>query len=492
VDDRNWQRARLIPVSGIKGDEEKERRGASAVLAVIQSVKEFGRAITQQAGAPAGQISTFIEVPFELNGQQFRPDGLIQVARGKRLWTALVEVKTGRNNLETEQLERYIDIARERQFDAVLTISNQLVTVPGEHPTPVDKKKLRKVQLHHLSWSQIRTEAAIERTNSSVADQDQSWILAEFIRYLEHPQSGALEFDDMGRSWVTVRDAVASRTLRASDPGAAEVVAHYGQLIAFAGMTLSVRLGVDVRPALSRSQMRDVGTLIQSGVTTLVEDGVLLGSLRVPNAPADISVRADLRSSKVTCAMSINAPTQGRNKTRINWLVRQLSRAPGTVLIESSSAWARSRGPCHSLAAVRESPELVVEDAKRELKSFTIQLSSPAGTKRGQGRGSFVESVLTLIGTFYEDVVQHVNAWKPPTPALKARHVDDDQLVAGTDITQELPTSSISPTSEPEAGWSDGYPASTSTKLPVAAYHNPSAAVVGEDGDGQTDTRDAQ
>ena len=55
-----------------------------------------------------------------------------------------------------------------------------------------------------------------------VADPDQAWILGELIRYLEHRRSGALEFDDMGESWVGVRDAVAAGTLRATDKGIAE------------------------------------------------------------------------------------------------------------------------------------------------------------------------------------------------------------------------------------------------------------------------------
>src|SRR5664280_2278865 len=100
-----------------------------------------------------------------------------------------------RQDLEVAQLESYLAVAREQQFDVVLTISNQLVTAPGEHPTPVDKKKLKKVSLQHLSWSQIHTEAVIERVNRSVADPDQAWILSELIRYLEHSRSSAVDFE---------------------------------------------------------------------------------------------------------------------------------------------------------------------------------------------------------------------------------------------------------------------------------------------------------
>ena len=48
-------------------------------------------------------------------------------------------------------LENYLDIAREQGFDAVLTISNEIPAIAAQHPTKVDKRKLRKVSLHHVS-----------------------------------------------------------------------------------------------------------------------------------------------------------------------------------------------------------------------------------------------------------------------------------------------------------------------------------------------------
>ena len=75
-------------------------------------------------GAPAGRLSTFIEVPFNDGDKKLRPDGLIQVVFGRRTWTALVEVKTGRHELIASQIESYLDVARKHKFDALLTISN--------------------------------------------------------------------------------------------------------------------------------------------------------------------------------------------------------------------------------------------------------------------------------------------------------------------------------------------------------------------------------
>src|SRR4051794_40687986 len=183
----SWLAARLIPTSGINGAEEQERRATSALLAVMSAVKEFGRAITQPYGAPAGALQTFIEVPFTLGDAKCFPDGLIRAVRGQRLWTALVEVKTGSNDLQAEQLDRYLDVAKEQGFDALITISNEIPPVPGQHPTAVDRRKLKKVALHHLPWSEVLTIAVMQKEYRGVADPDQAWILGELIRYLEHP-----------------------------------------------------------------------------------------------------------------------------------------------------------------------------------------------------------------------------------------------------------------------------------------------------------------
>jgi hypothetical protein len=150
-------------------------------------------------------------------------------------------------------VESYLELARRHKFDVLLTISNQLVAAPGEHPVKVPGTKAQLSRWHHVSWSQIRTEALMEQANRSVSDPDQAWILAEFIRYLEHPRSGALDFDDMGPSWVHVRERARTATLHPQDKGVADVTGRFGRLVSFAAMRLSRELGVPVRPVLAKS-----------------------------------------------------------------------------------------------------------------------------------------------------------------------------------------------------------------------------------------------
>lgn len=121
----------------------------------MSSVVEFGRVLTKPYGAPSGRLEAFVEVPFALEDRKLFPDGLVRVTRGKRTWTALFEVKTGDQLLSAEQIESYLDIARIEGFDAVITISNEIPPIAGQHPTVVDKRKLRRVALHHLSWTKV-------------------------------------------------------------------------------------------------------------------------------------------------------------------------------------------------------------------------------------------------------------------------------------------------------------------------------------------------
>ncbi|MEU1585357.1 stress response protein [Micromonospora sp. NPDC005710] len=419
MSEETWLAARLIPTSGINGAEEQERRATSAVLAVMSAVREFGRVLTQSIGAPAGNVQTFIEVPFKLGSQQLFPDGLIRVSRGQRQWTALVEVKTGSNLLQTEQLEAYLDIAREQGFDALITISNEIAPMAGQHPTPIDRRKLRKVALFHLPWTEILTQAVIQKEYRGVADPDQAWVLGELIRYLEHPRSGAMEFSDMGPAWVPVREAVAAGTLRAADGSAQAIAGRFDALLRYVCLRLGRRLGTEVTPALSRRDLADPAARTQSLVGQLTSGGTLTGGIRIPGSIGSLHITADLRAGQITCHVDIDAPRTGKATTRINWLVRQLKDAPETTRIEAFAMHARG-GTADLLRAVREDPAILISDPGRELRAFRIARSTSAGTKRGTGRGAFIDSVLNAVDDFYEQVIQNLKPWMPTPPRLRS------------------------------------------------------------------------
>lgn len=443
-EEQPWSVARLIPTSGINGADEQERRATSALLAVMGSVKEFARTLLQPLGAPAGALSTYIEVPFVLGEKKVFPDGLIRAKRGSKEWTALVEVKTGANILATEQLENYLEVAREHGFDALITISNEIPSAAGAHPTAIDKRKLRKVALHHWSWSEVLTHAVMQKEFRGVADPDQAWILGELIRYLEHPKSGALSFDDMGPSWVPVREAVTAGTLRKSDKTAADVANRFDALIRFACLKLGRKLGAEVTPILPRSHAHDPAARTSALVEGLVEHGTLSAAVRIPNAVSPLEVTADLRANSISCHFDIEAPREGKPTTRVNWALRQVKEAPDSVRIEVFAKGSRA-GTAELLRDVRDAPLKLVADPNKEIRLFRLAQQHPLGTKRSGVRGSFVDSMLHAIDTTYGDVGQKLKAWSATPPRLRS----NDEVETESSVDAALPSNALSSQDEP-------------------------------------------
>lgn len=277
--EERWQPARLIPTSGIKGVDEQEKRATSALLSVMMAVPDFSKILLRKANAIGGSLKTYIEPEFTLEtDQKTRPDGAMIVRRGSNTWKAFVEVKTGTNELRADQIEGYLDLARELGFDAVVTISNQLASAADSFPISVDRKKTKKVGLFHWSWVEILTEAVLQREHRGIKDPDQAWILAELIAYLKHPQSGAMQFQDMGPHWVTVREAAREGMLRPQDIGVSEVVGKWDQFIQYLCLHLAGDLGVDVTHVLSKQERDDPASRRHALVRQLVQtDQVSVG-----------------------------------------------------------------------------------------------------------------------------------------------------------------------------------------------------------------------
>ena len=413
-----WHEARLIPVAGIRGQEEQEKRATSCLLAVLRAVPEFGHALLGPIGAPKGRIASYAEVQFrDAEGKRDTPDGAIVVERGKTRWSALVEVKTGDARLRDEQVTRYVELARDNGIDTVLTISNEITPRPEDSPVTVHGSKLRKVTLRHLSWWRVITEAVVQYRHRGVSDPDQAWILGELIAYLDHEASGASGFQDMGEKWVAVRDGARQGTLRPG-PDVRGVALRWSQFIEYLALGLSQDLGREVAPVRGRNESNEarLDTLARS----LVDEGAVSAAVRVPDAIAPLAIMADLRARQVMTSVTVAAPKEGRPTARINWMLRQLKDAPPDLRIEVAFTGARETTSL-LLAQAREYPEKLLSstDRKREPRIFSLTLTRPMGTKRGKLRGSFIHDTRQQAVDFYRELVQNLRPWRPTAPKLR-------------------------------------------------------------------------
>jgi hypothetical protein len=348
------------------------------LLAVMRAVPEFGHALLKELGAPKASVETFAEVRFkDTAGKTVIPDGAIVCRRGKKVWTCLIEVKTSGAALRDEQVNAYVDVAREHGFDGVLTISNQITASSAESPIAVDGRKLRSTRLWHFSWWRVLTEAIVQHRYRGISDPDQAWILEELIAYLDHPASGAGGFEDMGDKWVAVRKAAHDGTLRQNDDGRS-VAERWEEFTQYLCLGLSQDLGRSVTSPRPRS--RTPAAQLDASVKELADRGTLTTVLRVPDAVGDLRVCVDLRARRVLTSVSVDAPREGRAKSRINWLVRQLREAPADLQLEAAFHNARQT-TSSLLEAVRDDPEglFYPPDSKREPRAFVRLLAESYG-----------------------------------------------------------------------------------------------------------------
>jgi hypothetical protein len=422
-----WRQARLIPTTGIGGQDEQEQRATSSLLAVMGAVPQFGRAILDHVGAPGGRIQTFTEVRFvDQDTKLSIPDGAIVVERGKTRWVCLVEVKTAGAELRVEQVERYLELARVNNFDLLLTISNQITSSPDESPLAIDARKTKKVALRHLSWWQVMTEARVQHKHRGISDPDQAWLLGELIAYLDHERAGAGGFEDLGDRWVAIRDGAREATIKASDAGVRDVASRWEQLVQYLSLGLTQDLGRQVEPVLPRKL--DPAGRRDLHIRSLVDQGKLLASIRVPDAAGPIDLEADLRGRRFRTSVVINAPKEGRPSTRISWMLRQLASAKDDLLIEARYPNQKEPTSC-SVKDARAKPDrlLYAADLKRDPLTFRLTVSKDLGMKRGRLAGSFVAESKQQTNEFYRAIVQGIRAWAPVAPKLPAKPVESPQ-----------------------------------------------------------------
>lgn len=421
MDTSKFQAARLIPITGINGDLERERRTTSAFLAVMQAVPEFAFAILGNMGAPKGRISCFIEPEFVLDGKKLRPDGLIVVEKGSKTWTTLVEVKTNTNPLKLDQIHAYLDIARLNGIDSLLTISNEVLTLTGLHPTPgIDGRKLKKTNLTHFSWIRLLTEALVQEKFRGISDPDQAWILRELIRYLQDDSSGALSFTDMGSGWVSLRDAAAQGTLSAKTPFVSETIANFESLLRYASFRISAKLGVQASEVAPKLAKLDPKKHQINELQKFVSSSVLEGAIAVPKTVSNINISVDLKAGLVRCFVDVQAPREGREQTKVNWLLKQLAPKAGEqVRVES---YAKRSSVAIGAVIVNESAvdsTVLVPGPGKEISFFRLSVTSKMGSKRaGEDSKAFVGSVVQTIESCYHLTLERLKAWAPKAPKL--------------------------------------------------------------------------
>ena len=421
------QRARLIPFGA---ESRKEERIVSILLATLSVVRPFAKQLLRQFNVTmtkTARLECFTEVEFPNasgNGKD-RPDGILRLVTRRSQWTAIVEAKISRSDISEEQVHRYGDLARRYGIDAVITLSNQLVSLPTHLPYAVPKKLGRNVQFFHVSWMSLLTHAAlILRDKDGVKpDVEQAYILEEMVRYCEHPSSGVKRFESMNPEWRSLVLGIRNQLpFTKTSAEVTKTIASWYQEERDICLILSRAIGERVDLRLSRKHRADSGLRFRDDSSLLAESQELRSVFLIPDAADDLAVTVNLDRRTISCSMRLNAPlNRKRANARINWLVRQLRR------IEGPHVFARAFWPGRVLPTHRS-----LEDVKNDPNCLDYGKSglSPTGFEvllikdcagRFSGTRTFVQDLEAVIPDYYDRIGRQLRRWIPPAPAKKER-----------------------------------------------------------------------
>ncbi|MEW1644311.1 TerD family protein [Streptomyces sp. NPDC091219] len=405
----SWRVARLFPASALKSDHERETRATSVLLSVMAQVPEFGRRLTAAFGAPVGRMETFTEVTLPNGESPRRPDGVIRVERAGKLWTALVETKTNGNPLKPDQVQAYTDIAARRGYEAVITLSND-VELEGSPLVEVklDGRRKHKVALWHLSWAEVAHQAQLLIRHEGVGNAAHAWLLQELLHYLQHENSGCHGFQNMGRAWVPVRNAIDAETLCQGDPRAVEVVESWERLVRQVCLRLGGELGEKVLPVQRAKRGTDPASRRATLADRLCVDGRLDAELRIEGTPGVLALCADLRTGKLRTSIEIAAPDQGYPLTWAKRLVRRLAEAPADLHVETLLE-GHAGGPRGTLERLRPEPADILPKNGAQITGFRLSLFRGMGNTRGTAESGFIRSVDESVDRFHAGVVVHLD-----------------------------------------------------------------------------------
>ena len=433
---KSAQRARLIPFGA---ESRKEERIVSILLATLSVVRPFAKQLLRQFSVTmtkTARLECFTEVEFPNssgNGTD-RPDGILRLVTRSSQWTALVEAKISGSEISEEQVHRYGDLARRYGIDAVITLSNQLVSLPTHLPYAVPKKLGRYVQFFHVSWMSLLTHAAlILRDKEGVKpDVEQAYILEEMVRYCEHPKSGVKPFESMNPEWRSLVLGIRNQLpFTKTSVEITKTIASWYQEERDICLILSRAIGERVDLRISRKHRADPTLRFRDDCSFLAESQELRSVFIIPHSADDLAVTVNLDRRTISSSMSLNAPlNKKRASARINWLIRQLRKVEGPDVFVRTFWPGRVSPTQASLADVKN--DLNCLDCGKPGLSPTgfevLLIKDCAG--RFSGTRTFVQDLEAVIPDYCDRVGQQLRRWIPPAPVKKERNASLSESTA--------------------------------------------------------------
>ena len=421
---------RLIPVNTRQSVVEEQQ--TSVLLSAMRLIKEFREDLLSEIKMKKNGTHLFYTELNFFGDKKNRPDGLIiHVVSKKIVDAALVEVKINGKEIEQDQIERYIEVAKTLGIEKVLTVSNQFVPDPSHSPVQ-NSKVTKNFQLYHFSWSYIQTiaEVLIHKNDHNINDSDQEALMKEIVAYFDHEATGIKGFTQMLPGWKNTLSAFIEKTTITKDSNDVfEAVTSWQQEEKDMALILSKRLGLLVKvPTKVSLQER-----IQRDIKSLLDNKALYTRLHIERIVSPIRIEANFQDRTVLMSVDVEAPDK-TTKGKAGWIRKQMDSCK--VRDKDLSIWNEIESDLHINFSIKYFKETynrkladiddVIDycnagDKKKEITGYKVVYLKDLGSKFGS-RKDFITNIEKMLINFYTGVVQHLS--NPPQPTPKVMPVE--------------------------------------------------------------------
>ena len=397
-----------------------EEIATSILLSIFKMVPELFNELISDAGVRISkhtQIDVFSEVKLA-NSQSFnrnRPDGFIYI-KNRKAWTALVEAKVDGNQLNKEQIERYLRAAKENKIDALITISDEFTSRVGHTPIEISGRGLANIKRYHLSWGLISTTAMLLPNKNQIEDREKSFLIHELRRYLSNTSK---HFSRMPREWKDLCGQVSrDNKLYASDGKVGAVANALVQEFSEIALNLTEHLAVDCTVNLPRRFTSNRQAWQDSIAASICKKHSVHCSFHIPNTANNLDVEIDIAKKTISVGMEMTPPeTHTTNVRKISWLMGQLqNKEAQSSFVNVKWKW-HARGKSIKMATLH-SKYFQNLDTNPIISTLTpmMQLSP----REFDNPKNFIEALEKLVIRFYDEHAQYLRQAKAPKPVKKA------------------------------------------------------------------------
>jgi len=412
--------ARLIPAFKV-GDELTL---TSIFLSTLRLVKEFRHTIFSETKLPkGGKAYYYTEASFKDIDSNSRIDGLLIIVIGGVIKdAAFFEMKNKNNQLEEEQIKKYIELAKKLRVPKIITVSNQFVSHSSH--SPLDIRTPKSISLHHFSWTYINTigQLLLFKNDNNIEDEDQVELMREVLSYFENKASGVTGYHQMKKGWVDVVESINSnKKLLMSDKCVEDAVISWHEEENDLSLILSREIGLLVTNNYPRAKLKG---RLKDDVKKLVTKHILKSSLVVKRAVSNIDIVSSFNTRTISMSVNLTPPMDKGTKARIGWVIRQIEncRKKQTELFDSSSKelWLEANvkfSPNDIIIKYNDIDGLYDLALNKEIIGFKIIYTNDLGKKFASTR-KFVEIIEKMLLDYYKCYVQNLKNWTRPVPKI--------------------------------------------------------------------------